>query len=93
MSKLQLLTSKLESLKMKDNEHIHEFNMVILEISNAFKCFGRIDFRREVGQVSPKKFDLKVTVVEEAQDINNNMIIDELLGSLQMTNLKRRTRA
>ncbi|MCI22293.1 gag-pol polyprotein, partial [Trifolium medium] len=31
---------------------------------------------------SPKKFDMKVTFIEEAQDISN-MKVDELVGSLQ----------
>lgn len=35
MSKLQLITTKFEGLKMKDDESIQEFHMNILELANA----------------------------------------------------------
>jgi hypothetical protein len=35
MSRLQLLTTKFENLRMKEDENIHEFHMSILEIANA----------------------------------------------------------
>jgi len=36
MSKLKLLTTKFENLKMKDDEFIQDFHMNILDIENAF---------------------------------------------------------
>ncbi|MCI18307.1 gag-pol polyprotein, partial [Trifolium medium] len=37
---------------------------------------------RKILRSLPKKFDMKVTTIEEAQDISN-MKVDELVGSLQ----------
>jgi hypothetical protein len=40
MSRLQLITSKIESLKMKEDESIHDFYMNILDIANSFEALG-----------------------------------------------------
>ena len=37
---------------------------------------------RKIPRSLPKKFDMKVTTIEEPQDISN-MRVDELVGSLQ----------
>ena len=61
-SRIQLLTTKFEGLKMQEDGTIHDYYMNVLDI--------------------PKRFDMKVTTIEEAQDISN-MQVDELIGSLQ----------
>ena len=40
MSKLQLLTTKFENLKMEEYENIHEFHMNVLDIANSFDSLG-----------------------------------------------------
>ena len=40
MSRLQLLTTKFENLRMKDDESINDFHMSILEIANASSALG-----------------------------------------------------
>jgi len=40
MSKLQLITTNFESLKMKDDESIQDFHMNIMELANAFDALG-----------------------------------------------------
>jgi len=86
MSKLQLLTTKFENLWMKDYESIHDFHMNILEIANTSSAFGEKmsdeKLVRKILKSLPKRFDMKVTAIEEAQDISN-MKVDELIGSLQ----------
>ena len=86
MSRLQLLATKFESLKMKEEECIHDFHMNILEIANACTALGEkmTDEKlvRKILRSLPKRFDMKVTAIEEAQDICN-MRVDELIGSLQ----------
>ena len=86
MSRLQLLTTKFENLKMKEEECIHDFHMNILEIANASTALGErmTDEKlvRKILRSLPKRFDMKVTAIEEAQDICN-MRVDELIGSLQ----------
>ena len=40
MSKLQMLTTKFENLRMKEDETIHDFHMNILEIANTYGGLG-----------------------------------------------------
>ena len=40
MSILQLLTTKLENLRRKDDECIHDFHMSILDIDNLASTLG-----------------------------------------------------
>jgi len=71
---------------MKDYESIHDFHMNILEIANTSSAFGEKmsdeKLVRKILRSLPKRFDMKVTAIEEAQDISN-MKVDELIGSLQ----------
>ncbi|CAJ2633234.1 uncharacterized protein LOC123890825 [Trifolium pratense] len=86
ISRLQLLTTKFENLRMKDDESIHEFYMTILDYDNQFDALGeKISEERLVRKMLrslPKKFDMKVTAIEDAKDISE-MKLDELIGSLQ----------
>lgn len=40
MSKLQLLTTKFENLKMKEDENIQHFHMNVLDVANSFDSLG-----------------------------------------------------
>jgi len=86
MSKLQLITIKFETLKMKDDESIQDFHMSILELANASGSLGeKMIEEKLVGKILrslPKRFDMKVTAIEEAQHIAN-MKVEELIRSLQ----------
>jgi hypothetical protein len=86
MSRLQLLTSKFENLRMTEDENIHEFHMSILEIANASGALGEKisdeNLVRKILRSLPKRFAMKVTAIEDSQDISN-MRVDELIGSLQ----------
>jgi hypothetical protein len=86
MSKLQLLTTKFENLRMKEEESIQDFNMNLLDIANSFEALGEKvsdeKLSRKILRSLPKRFDMKVTAIEEAQDIAN-IKVDELVGSLQ----------
>ncbi|KAK2444948.1 putative mitochondrial protein [Trifolium repens] len=86
MSKLQILTTKFENLRMKEEESIQDFHMSLVDIANAFEALGEKvsdeKLSRKMLRSLPKRFDMKVTAIEEAQDIAN-MKIDELVGSLQ----------
>lgn len=86
MSRLQLLTSKFEGLKMLESESIAEFNVRLLDISNESFALGMKIFEeklvRKVLRSLPKKYDMKVTVVKEAQDIAT-IKVDELFSSLR----------
>ena len=64
-ARLQLLTTKFENLKMLEDESIHDYHLNILDIANAF------DSLRKILRSLPKRFDMKVTAIEEAQNISN----------------------
>jgi hypothetical protein len=85
MSRLQLLTTKFENLRMKEDESIHEFHLSILDIANSFEALGEKMFdeklARKILRSLPKRFYMKVTAIEEAQDIATTKV-EELIGSL-----------
>lgn len=86
MSRLQLLTTKFESLKMLEEETIIEFNVRLLDIANeSFDLGEKISEEKLVCKVFrslPKRFEMKVTTIEKAHDIVT-MKVDELSGSLR----------
>ncbi|WJX81112.1 hypothetical protein P8452_64034 [Trifolium repens] len=86
MSRLQLLTTKFENLRMKEDESVHDFHMNVIDFSNSFDSLGEKipeeKLVRKILRSLPRKFDMKVTAIEEAQDISS-MKVDELIGSLQ----------
>src|SRR4030066_1175015 len=71
---------------MREDETIQEFHMNILDIANTSSALGESmsdeKLVRKILRSLSKKFDMKVTSIEEAQDIKN-MKVDELMGSLQ----------
>jgi len=85
-AKLQLLTTKFENLRMLEDESIQDYHLNILDITDALDSLGeKISEEKLVRKILrslPKKFDMKVSAVEEAQDLSN-MKVDELIGSVQ----------
>jgi len=85
-SRIQLLTTKFESLIMQEDETIHDYYMNVLDIANSFDFLGeKLSDEKLVKKILrslPKRFDMKVTTIEEAQDISG-MQVDELISSLQ----------
>lgn len=83
MSRLQLITTIFENLKMKDDESIHDFHMNILEIENSSSALGEKmseeKLLKKIRRSLPKKIDMKVTTIEEAQNISI-MRVDKLVG-------------
>ncbi|XP_058761387.1 uncharacterized protein LOC131634779 [Vicia villosa] len=81
---------------MKVDESIRDFHMNVLEIENASSVLGekipKEKLVRKMLRSLPKIFDMKVTAIEEAQDMNR-MILDDLVGSLQTFELSINDRA
>src|ERR1044072_4958825 len=96
VSRLQMLTTKFESLKMSEEQTIADFNMQIRDIANASFALGEQiseeKLVRKILRSLPKRFAMKVTAIEEAQDIGL-MKVDELIGSLQTFELTLNDRA
>lgn len=70
MSRLQLLATKFENLKMEDDETIIEFNMRLLDIANESLALGeKISEEKLVRKILkslPKRFDMRDTTIKEA---------------------------
>jgi len=85
-AKIQLLTTKFENLKMLVDESVQDYHLNIIYIANSFESLGeKISDEKLVRKILrslPKKFDMKVTSIEEAQNISS-LKVDELIGSLQ----------
>ncbi|KAK2403194.1 gag-protease polyprotein [Trifolium repens] len=85
-SRLQLLYSKFENPRMKEEETIYDFHMNVLDLANSFDSLGeRLSDEKLVRKILrslPKRFEMKVTAIEEAQNIAS-MKVEELVGSLQ----------
>ncbi|TYK09548.1 gag-pol polyprotein [Cucumis melo var. makuwa] len=85
ISRLQLITSKFEALKMTEDKSVSKYNERVLEITNGSLLLGekisKSKIVRKVLRSLPWKFDMKVTAIEEAQDITT-LKPDELFGSL-----------
>ena len=79
------MKSKSEALKMSEEGTVADYNERVLEIANEwFNLRKKIPESKIVCKVLRfllAKFDMKVTVVEEAHDITK-LKLDELLGSL-----------
>ncbi|XP_057444753.1 uncharacterized protein LOC130736999 [Lotus japonicus] len=90
MSRLQMLTTQFENLRMTEEETISEFHMRVRDLANSSFALGEPmsdeKLVRKILRSLPKKFAMKVTAIEEAQDIGS-MKVDELIGSLQTGNL------
>src|ERR1044072_677493 len=86
MSRLQMLTTQSETLRMTEEQTIAEFHMQIRDIANSSFALGEKmsdeKLVRKILRSLPKTFSMKVTAIEEAQDISK-MKVDELIGSLQ----------
>lgn len=84
MSRHQLLTSNFESLIMKEDEKIDDFNAWLCDLSNKSFALGEKMYEeklaRKILRSLLERFDIKVIAIEEDHDINN-IKVDELLGS------------
>ncbi|KAA0040963.1 gag-pol polyprotein [Cucumis melo var. makuwa] len=85
ISRLQLITSKFEALRMTEDESVSDYNKRVLEIANKSLLLDEkipdSEIVRKVLRSLPRKFGMKVTAIEEAHDITT-LKLDELFGSL-----------
>jgi hypothetical protein len=70
MSKLQLLTTKFENLKMDEDETISKFNTRLRDIGNSSFALGEKmpeeKLARKILRSLPKRFNMKVTAIKES---------------------------
>ena len=86
VSKLQMLTSRFETIRMEDHEKFGEFHAKLMDIMNSsFNLSEPIPNSKVVRKILryfPKRFRAKVTVIEESKDVDS-LKVDELVGSFQ----------
>ncbi|CAM8943748.1 unnamed protein product [Rhodiola kirilowii] len=86
ISRMEMVTSKFENLRMQEDETIADFNTRILDISDEAFSLGEPiseeSLVRKVLRSLPKRYAMKALAVKEAHDVKT-MKLDELMGSLQ----------
>ena len=85
-TKLQMLTTRFEELKMSEDESFDSFYNKLNEvIVSKFKLGEKTEDSKTVRKILrslPKSFRAKVTTIEESKDLND-INVQELVGSLQ----------
>ncbi|XP_073057055.1 uncharacterized protein [Primulina eburnea] len=85
-TRLRMVTSKFESLRMEDKESILECDCRLRQLSNESHSIGDpIPNERLVNKVLrslPERFNVKVCAIEESKD-TSNINLDELMSSLR----------
>ncbi|KAH1074530.1 hypothetical protein J1N35_026858 [Gossypium stocksii] len=88
-----MLTIRIKTLRMLEEETLFKFNAKLCDIFNQGFAFGEEHSNSKsmckVPRFHPKRFAIKVTTIEDANDIDT-MRINELIGLLQtfMMNLE-----
>ncbi|CAM8917541.1 unnamed protein product [Rhodiola kirilowii] len=86
ISRIEMVTSKFENLRMQEDETIADFNTRVLDISNESFALGEPmseeTLVRKVLRSLPKRYAMKALAVKDAHDVKT-MRLDELMGSLQ----------
>lgn len=84
-SRLQLVTTKFENMKMYEEETISEFYVRIRDLSNESHALGEpmsdAKLVKKILRSLPERFKIKVTTIDEVHD-TSEMKVDELIGSL-----------
>ena len=85
ISKLLMLTTKFENIKMHENQTFSSFYFELSDVVNSSFNVGKpiLDLKvvRKILRSLPEGFRLKVPAIEENKDINS-MRVDELVGSI-----------
>ena len=85
-TKLQMLTTRFEELKMGDDESFDsfygKFNEIVIAKRNLGKEIKDAKLVRKILRSLPESFRAKVTTIEESKDLDE-IKIQELIGSLQ----------
>ena len=84
-TKLQMLTTQFEELKMIENESFDSFyrklNEVVVSKFNLGEKIEDFKIVRKILRSLPESFCAKVTTIEESKDLDD-IKVQELIGSL-----------
>ncbi|XP_073304543.1 uncharacterized protein [Primulina huaijiensis] len=85
-TRLRMLTSKFEMMRMEESENILEYDRRLREIANeAFSLGDPISNERLVSKVLrslPERFNIKICAIDEAKD-TTQMALEDLISSLR----------
>lgn len=85
-SKLQMLTTRFEELKMEEDKQFIEFYTKLQDLVNSKSSLGdplkSEAIVRKIFRLLLERFRSKVTAIEENKDIDK-LVVEELVGSLQ----------
>ena len=85
-TKLQMLTTRFEELKMSEDESFDSFyskmNEVVVSKFNLGEKMGDSKIVRKILRLLPESFRVKVTMIKESKDLDD-IKVQELIGSLQ----------
>ncbi|XP_012841210.1 PREDICTED: uncharacterized protein LOC105961528 [Erythranthe guttata] len=86
LSKLQMLATRFEDLRMKEDGTVADFNSKLCDIANEAHGLGETyseeKLVRKVLRSLPDRFAYKITAIEEANNVDE-LHLDELIGNLQ----------
>ncbi|KAG5531907.1 hypothetical protein RHGRI_026496 [Rhododendron griersonianum] len=85
-SKLQMLTTRFEELRMSEDENFDSFITKLSDIVNSFYALGEpisnLKVCRKVLRSLPERFRAKVVAIEESDKVDD-ILFEELVGKLQ----------
>ena len=85
-TKLQMLTTRFEELKMSEDASFNSFygklNEVVIDKFNLGEKTEDSKIVRKILRSLPESFRAKITVIEESKDLDD-IKVQELIGSLQ----------
>ncbi|KAL5545252.1 hypothetical protein UlMin_009036 [Ulmus minor] len=85
-SKLQMLTSQFESIRMEESEKVADFNAKLIDITNRSCLLGEeyVESKivRKILRSLPHRFQGKVIAIEESKNVDK-IRLEELIGSLE----------
>ena len=94
-TKLQMLTTRFEELKMSEDESFDSFYSKLNEVvASKFNLGEKIEDSKIVRKILrslPESFRAKVTVIEKSKDLDD-IKVQELIGSLQTYELSLSTK-
>ncbi|XP_070040932.1 uncharacterized protein [Nicotiana tomentosiformis] len=92
-SKIDMLTTKYELFRMKDDESIQDMHTRFTPIINKLHSLGEIIPRNKLVEkilsVLPGSWESKVNAIMEAKDLQK-LTIDELIGNLKTYEMKKK---
>ncbi|XP_060177945.1 uncharacterized protein LOC132607884 [Lycium barbarum] len=94
-SKIDMLTTEYEMVKMKESKSIHEMHTRFTSIINKLYFLGEVSTTtklvRKILRVLLNSWDSKVNAISEAKDVDT-LTVDELIGNLKTYKMKMTTK-